>query len=62
MRIVGLVSCVTPVFKDNNLVASGVIMEAQSIEDNKISFNVFVYNVQDGIDIDYLTGESKLKD
>jgi len=53
---------VTPVFKDNNLVASGVIMEAQSIEDNKISFNVFVYNVQDGIDIDYLTGESKLKD
>lgn len=54
---------VTPIFYDDNLVASGVNMEALSIEDNGkgIKFNVFVYNVQDGIDIDYKTGESKLK-
>lgn len=50
---------VTPVYKDDNLLASGVIMEAQSIEDKEISFNVFVYNVQKGIQIDYKTGESK---
>jgi len=53
---------VTPIFKDNNLLASGVSMEAKSVEDNGkgICFNVFVYNVQDGITIDYKTGESKL--
>lgn len=52
---------VTPVFEDNNLVATGVVMEAKSIEDNGkgISFNVFVYNVQDGIEIDYSDGSSK---
>ena len=54
---------VTPVYEGNNLLATGVIMEAYSVEDNGegIEFNVFVYNVQDGIDIDYATGESKLK-
>ena len=54
---------VTPVYKDNNLLASGVQMEALSVDDNGkgIKFNVFVYNVQDGIEIDYKTGESKLK-
>ncbi len=53
---------VTPIYKDDNLLASGVQMEAYSIEDNGegIKFNVYVYNVQDGIDIDYKTGESKL--
>lgn len=53
---------VTPIFEDNNLLASGVTMEAYSIEDNGngIKFNVFVYNVQDGINIDYKTGDSKL--
>ena len=37
-------------------------MEALSIEDNGggIKFNIFVYNIQDGIEIDYRTGESKL--
>ena len=52
---------VTPMFKDDNLLASGVQMEALSIEDNGkgISFNVYVYNVQDGIEIDYKKGESK---
>lgn len=53
---------VTPVFKDNDLLARGVIMEAKSIEDKKLVFNVFVYNIQNGIDIDYKTGDSKLKD
>lgn len=52
---------VTPVFEGNNLVAKGVQMEAMSVEDKgeDIEFNVFVYNVQDGIKIDYKTGESK---
>ena len=51
---------VTPVFEGMNLVATGVQMEALSVEDNGegISYNVFVYNVQPGISIDYQTGES----
>lgn len=54
---------VTPIFYEDNLVASGVQMEALSLEDNGkgIKFNIFVYNVQDGIEIDYKTGDSKLK-
>lgn len=53
---------VTPVFEGDNLVASGVQMEAYSVEDQGegISFNVFVYNVQPGIFIDYETGASRL--
>lgn len=51
---------VTPFFEGNNLIATGVQMEAWSVEDNgeDICFNVFIYNVQDGIYIDYATGES----
>ena len=51
---------VTPIFKENNLLASGVQMEAWSIEDNGqgVNFNVYCYNVQPGIFIDYATGES----
>ena len=51
---------VTPIFEGNNLVCSGVQMEAYSIEDNGrgICFNVYCYNVQPGIIIDYATGES----
>lgn len=49
---------VTPVFSGNNLLADGVKMQALSVEDNGISFCVFVYNVQEGIYIDYTTGES----
>ncbi len=54
---------VTPIFKDNNKLASGVQMEAWSIEDNGqgIHFNVYCYNVQPGIVIDYETGESHEK-
>lgn len=53
---------VTPVFEGNNLVATGVQMEAKSVEDNGegIEFNVFVYNIQPGITIDYATGDSAL--
>ncbi len=52
---------VTPIFEGNNLVANGVQMEALSIEDNGqgICFNIYCYNVQPGIEIDYKTGESK---
>jgi DNA-entry nuclease len=51
---------VTPIFEDANLVASGVTMEAYSVEDSGegICFYVYVYNVQPGIGIDYATGES----
>lgn len=54
---------VTPVYEDDNLLASGVTIEAKSVEDNGkgILFNVFVYNIQNGIEIDYKTGESSLK-
>ena len=50
---------VTPIFEGDNLLAKGVIMEGLSLEDDEIMFNVFVYNVQDGIYIDYKTGDSK---
>lgn len=55
---------VTPVFEGDNLLASGVQMEALSVEDDGegISFNVYIYNVQPGINIDYMTGESSLAD
>ena len=53
---------VTPVFEGNDLVAKGVQIEAMSVEDNGegIEFNVFIYNVQPGITIDYSTGNSAL--
>lgn len=53
---------VTPVFEGDNLLADGVQMEAYSLEDDgeSICFNVFVYNVQPGVWIDYATGESGL--
>lgn len=53
---------VSPIFKDNELVARGVLMEAYSVEDNGhgICFCVFAYNAQPDIKIDYMTGESCL--
>ncbi len=52
---------VTPHFEGENLLASGVIIEAMSVEDRGkgIKFNVYIYNVQENIEIDYLTGESR---
>jgi DNA-entry nuclease len=53
---------VTPIFSGDNLLSDGVLMEAKSVEDNGegICFNVFCYNVQPGITINYATGDSAL--
>lgn len=53
---------VTPLFSGSDLVAEGVQMEARSVEDEGegICFNVFVYNVQPGIEIDYKNGDSEM--
>lgn len=55
---------VTPIFEGEDLVAKGVEIEAWSVEDKGegICFNVFCYNVQPGIEIDYATGDSWLSD
>lgn len=55
---------VTPEYEDDELVARGVQMEGYSVEDQGegICFNVFVYNVQPGIAIDYATGDSEQSD
>ena len=52
---------VTPLYEGESLVPSGVLMEARSVEDDGdgVRFNVFCYNVQPGIIIDYRTGESR---
>lgn len=54
---------VTPLFRNDHLLAEGVLMEACSVEDmgEGICFCVFVYNIQPGINIDYATGESSLE-
>ena len=51
---------ITPVFTGDNLLADGIILEAYSVEDegDGISFNLFIYNVQPKVDIDYATGKS----
>ena len=51
---------VTPIFEKDNLLADGVQMEGYSVEDKgkSISFNVFCYNVQPGVNIDYATGDN----
>lgn len=51
---------VTPVYEGDNLVASGVQLEAQSVEDNGagLSFNVYCYNVQPGVNINYANGDN----
>lgn len=53
---------VTPVYDGNNLVASGVLMEAKSVEDKGegILFNVYCYNNQPGVSINYADGSSQL--
>lgn len=55
---------VTPIFEGNNLLASGVLMEGYSVEDNGdgICYNVYCYNVQPGIKINYATGDSEAED
>ena len=55
---------VTPMFSGSNLVANGVLIEAKSVEDNGggILFNVYCYNVQPGVGINYENGDSWLDD
>ena len=54
----------TPIFKDNNLLASGAQIEAYSVEDKGkgVCFNVYCYNVQPGIEINYSDGTNRLAD
>lgn len=53
---------VTPIYKGNNLLASGVEMQGYSVEDKGagVSFHVYCYNIQPGVKINYATGESRL--
>ena len=53
---------VTPIYEGDDLLCRGVLMEAQSIEDELVRFCVFCYNVQPGIEIDYRTGDSHRAD
>lgn len=52
----------TPIFKSENKLASGVQLEAYSIEDDGLSFNVYCYNVQPGVGINYMNGENEKSD
>ncbi|MDA9469873.1 DNA/RNA non-specific endonuclease [Enterococcus sp. 5H] len=52
---------VTPHFIGDELVARGVQMEAQGVEDQQFAYNVYIYNVQDGYTIDYSTGRATKK-
>ncbi len=52
---------VTPIYKGNDLLANGVEMEAQSIGDNSVHFNVFIFNEQPGVVLNYKDGTSRVK-
>lgn len=52
---------VTPIYKGNDLLASGVEMEAQSIGDNSVHFNVYIFNEEPGVVINYKNGTSRVK-
>ena len=51
---------VTPIYEGKNKLATGIQMEAKSVEEEGVSFNKFIYNVQDNFEIDYSTGKAKL--
>lgn len=51
---------VIPIFRDDELVARGVHMRAQSINSDAIAFNIYIFNVQDGVSINYTDGTSTL--
>lgn len=53
---------VTPKFYGDELVCRGIQMEAQSVEDDQLSFNVFLYNIEDGVTIDYATGTAAINE
>ncbi|NRD80968.1 DNA/RNA non-specific endonuclease [Bacillus sp. BRMEA1] len=52
---------VEPIFRGNELVARGVHMMAKSVEDNKLEFNVYIFNVEPGITINYQDGTSNVQ-
>lgn len=52
---------VTAIYNGDELVARGVVMEALGLSDSDLSYCVFIYNVQDGIEINYKNGNSKVK-
>lgn len=51
---------VTPVFRGNELLLRGVQMEAQSVGDNSVHFNVYIFNVQEGVTLNYSDGTSQI--
>lgn len=51
---------ITPIFRGNELLARGVQMEAQSVGDNSIHFNVYIFNVQSGVKLNYNDGTSQI--
>lgn len=51
---------VTPIYSGDNQLATGVEIKAKSVEEPGISFNKFIYNVQNNFEIDYSTGKAKL--
>lgn len=51
---------VTPIYDGENKLATGVEIEAKSVEEEGVSFNKFIYNVQDNFQIDYSTGKARL--
>ena len=53
---------VRPFFEGDNLVCTGVLMEARSVEDPLVQFCAFCYNVQPGFEIDYATGDNRRAD
>jgi DNA-entry nuclease len=52
---------VEPIFRGNELVARGVHMQAKSVEDNQLEFNVYIFNVEPGVVINYVDGTSTLQ-
>lgn len=50
---------VTPIFRNNELLARGVEMEGQSIHSNDVHFHVYIFNVQEGVNLNYSDGTSK---
>lgn len=52
---------VKPIFKDDELLARGVQMEAKSVGSNAVSFNVYVFNVQPGVVLNYSDGISRVQ-
>ena len=52
---------VTPVFRGDELLARGVEMEGQSVSSNTVYFNVYIFNVENGVRLNYATGTSRIK-